>query len=204
MVSKQQLAIQLSKLAVFSSPNVLLEQYPTDSDVAASILWEMHMRAELEGKCILDLGAGTGILGIGCLLLDADHVTFVETDAKVLQILQQNLDLHEIEKERYTIVAADVLAYNGHADVVIQNPPFGTRSKHADLIFLERALALAPIVYSLHKTSTKTYVVDWVSRHGAQVTHSWEFSFPLKQTLRQHTRKLQRIDVCGLRVAITK
>src|SRR4051812_25761168 len=84
MVSKQQVAIALSRLQAFSAPNVLLEQYPTESDVAAALLWEAHMRHELEGKEVVDLGAGTGVLGIGCLLLGAAHVTFVEVDPKVI------------------------------------------------------------------------------------------------------------------------
>ena len=45
------------------------------------------------------------------------------------------------------------------ADVVIMNPPFGTRRKGADMDFLRAAFRLASeSVYSLHKSSTRAYI----------------------------------------------
>ena len=45
------------------------------------------------------------------------------------------------------------------ADVVVMNPPFGTRRKGADLAFLRAAFRLATgSVYSLHKSSTRAYL----------------------------------------------
>ena len=87
MVSKSSLAIELSKLKVFNQANVSLEQYPTDSEIAATILWQAKMNNDIEDKIIADLGAGTGILGIGALLLGADYVYFVEKDEKAIEIL---------------------------------------------------------------------------------------------------------------------
>lgn len=44
-------------------------------------------------------------------------------------------------------------------DTVIMNPPFGTRVKGADMMFLKMALHMARTsVYSLHKTSTRAYI----------------------------------------------
>jgi len=45
------------------------------------------------------------------------------------------------------------------ADVVIMNPPFGTRRKGADMEFLRAAFLLAKeSVYSLHKSSTRAHI----------------------------------------------
>lgn len=45
------------------------------------------------------------------------------------------------------------------ADVVIMNPPFGTRRKGADMDFLRAAFRLATeSVYSLHKSSTRAHI----------------------------------------------
>ena len=45
------------------------------------------------------------------------------------------------------------------ADVVIMNPPFGTRRKGADMEFLRAAFLLASeSIYSLHKSSTRAYI----------------------------------------------
>lgn len=56
------------------------------------------------------------------------------------------------------------------ADIVVMNPPFGTRKKHADRIFLEAAFQIAHVaVYSLHKTSTRTFIESIPSK--CQVKH---------------------------------
>ena len=45
------------------------------------------------------------------------------------------------------------------ADVVIMNPPFGTRRKGADVEFLRAAFRVARTsVYSLHKSSTRKHI----------------------------------------------
>jgi len=41
-------------------------------------------------------------------------------------------------------------------DVVVTNPPFGTKKQvGVDARFVQNALRFAPVVYSLHKTSTR-------------------------------------------------
>ena len=84
MMSKSELAIRLSKLKGFGSPSVALEQYPTDSEMAAELLWSACMRGDVSGKAVADLGCGTGVLGIGCLLMGAEKVFFVDSDGEAL------------------------------------------------------------------------------------------------------------------------
>lgn len=203
MHSKKQLAVFLSKLKVFGKPDQRLEQYPTDSEVAATILWDAWMHGEIEGKRIVDLGCGTGILGIGALALGADHLTFVDIDPDALKTLEENLTSAEEElgSLNRTILQQDATRYEGKADLVLQNPPFGTQTKHVDTAFLAAATRIAPVVYSLHKSSTAAYVRQWVQQHGARVVQETPFSFPLKQTMKQHTRRIQRIEVTCLKIA---
>ena len=66
IASKGALAVILSKLKVFTAPKVRVEQYPTDAEIAAEVLWQAHMKGDI-GKVSADLGCGTGILGIGLL-----------------------------------------------------------------------------------------------------------------------------------------
>ena len=87
MITKSKLAITLSKLKVFDSAKVKLEQYPTDSEVAADVLWNAFMQGDIGNKIIADLGAGTGVLGIGALILGAKKVYFVEKDKDVIKLL---------------------------------------------------------------------------------------------------------------------
>ena len=71
MISQNRLAIELSKLKSFEKFNISLEQYQTPSDIAAKFLWWAYMQGDISHKVIADFGCGNGILGIGCLLLNA-------------------------------------------------------------------------------------------------------------------------------------
>ena len=96
MITKSALAIQLSKLNVFTKAKVRLEQYPTDSEIAATMLWDAYMQGHIEDKILADLGSGTGILGIGAILLGAKHVYFVDADREVLDILREIIYISDI------------------------------------------------------------------------------------------------------------
>lgn len=193
MLSKSQLAIILSKLKVFTSPKIKQEQYSTDSEIAATILHSAYMNNDIKNKIIADLGCGTGILGIGCLLLEAGFVYFVDNDKNSLEILKENLN--KFEFKNYKIINKDIKDFNEPIDIIIQNPPFGTKIKHADKQFLEKAFSLAKIVYSFHKTATLSFIKAISKDHNFKITHTFNFNFPLKQTLKHHKKKIQRIEV---------
>jgi putative methylase len=198
--SKSGLAIELSKLTVFPTPNAKLEQYPTDSEVAAEALWNADMLGDIKGKTIADLGCGTGILGIGALLLGAKKVFFVDTDTAALTILGNNLKKLNIKKG-FKIINSDISEFKEKTDIVIQNPPFGTKEKHIDKAFLEKAFSLAKIIYSFHKTATEGFVSKFAADNGFNITNKWEFSFPLKQTMKHHKKRIQRIEVTCFRLS---
>jgi putative methylase len=194
--SKSGLAIQLSKLRTFENPKVELEQYPTESEIAAEILWFAGMNDDISEKVIVDLGCGTGVLGIGALLLGAEKVIFVDVDADSLKICRENLfivDKNLLEKAEF--VNKDVKDFDFKADLVIQNPPFGTKQKHADVAFLETAMKTAPVIYSFHKLETRQFIDDYASRNCFKQTHFWTFDWPLKMALSFHRKRIQHIKV---------
>lgn len=201
--SKRELAIFLSKLAVFDKPNVRLEQYPSDGQVAATLLWQAAINGDIEDKHILDLGCGTGILGIGALLLGAKKVTFVDIDPTVLKILNKNFELvheeWEVETEdkwNFINTPVDQLAIDVENDmVVIMNPPFGTKLKHADKKFLQVAVKYSSTIYSMHKTSTKVFLEAFSKDNNYDLFWFEPMSFPIKQTMKEHTKKIERIEV---------
>ena len=202
--SRKELAVFLSKLNVFSKPSVYLEQYPSDSEVAAILLWQAALNDEIEGREIIDLGAGTGILGIGALLLGAKKVYFVDIDAKLKAEIENNLkillDYWEIDIEgKWEFICKNVKDINSdlcsEPCIAILNPPFGTRSKHIDKIFLLKALELSPSIYTMHKTSTKTFIEAFSRDEHLNIAWREDTSFPLKQTMKEHKKKLERIEV---------
>ena len=197
-MSKKGLAVSLSKLKVFTSPTIGLEQYPTDSEVAADALWTAYMHGDIEGKTILDLGAGTGILSFGALLLGAKRAIMVEIDEQALAIAKENKALIEEEngvKMDCEFISGDINSFFGKADVVIMNPPFGTKNENADREFLDKAFTVAKVIYSFHKAATKEFIEKYAANHDYKLTHYKNYSFPLKQTMKIHAKKIHRIDV---------
>ena len=203
IMSKSGLAIVLSGLKSFENPKVMQEQYPTDSEVAASVLWSAYLLGDIEGKGIVDLGCGTGILGIGALLLGADRVIFIDSDKNALETAKNSIS--KLKSEGYSIGKAEFKCQDISGiekikiDIVIQNPPFGTKKRHADTSFLEKALEIAPIVYSFHKSESKGFLERFSAGKSAKITHIWGFKFPLKAAFSFHRRQIHRIDVSCFR-----
>ena len=198
MLSKSGLAVELSKLKAFIHPKVKQEQYTTDSEPAAEVLHSAYMNHDIKNKIIADLGCGTGILGIGCLLLEAGFVYFVDNDKDVLEILKENLKKYNFKN--YKIINKDIKDFNEAVDIVMQNPPFGTKVKHSDKIFLEKAFSIAKVIYSFHKTSTLRFIEAVSKDNKFKITNSFDFNFPLKQTYEFHKKKIKKIEVSCYRL----
>src|SRR5258708_14863552 len=106
---------------------------------------------DLDGR-VIDLGTGTGRLAIGAALMVAKGVVGVDVDEQALTLAKQNADTAGVHIEW---VQSDIEKIKGKFDTVIMNPPYGTWTIHADTGFLEKAFQLAPVVYSIHKSSTR-------------------------------------------------
>src|SRR3989344_8065250 len=98
-MNKKRLAIILSKLEKIELPKAKLEQYQTDSEVAAEILWSAYLSKDIDEKIIADFGSGNGILGIGSLILGAKKVYFVEIDPKNTELIKENLSSLNIKNQ---------------------------------------------------------------------------------------------------------
>jgi len=101
---------------------------PTSDRVKESIF--NILGAEVEGKVILDLFAGTGNLGIEALSRGAKRVLFVEKGRQALKLIQRNLSLFGM-RERSEIFPRDVsraigiLNQRGESfDLILMDPPY--------------------------------------------------------------------------------
>lgn len=205
--SRRELAIFLSKLLTFSNPNQRLEQYSSDGNSAAALLWQAFIDGNIKDKYVIDLGCGTGILGIGALLLGARHVEFIDIDASVhirlkenLEILKDNWEIDITDKWMFT--NANVTNTQAETDseklsqtTIVSNPPFGTRVKHADKTFLQAAIKRAKNIYSMHKSSTEIFVKSFARDNTLKILWNENISFQLKNTMPNHTKKLERVEV---------
>ena len=194
MVSKQTLAVALSRLKAFDHASLMLEQYATESELAAELLWHAHMAGHIAGKRVIDLGAGTGILAIGAALLGAADVVAVEKDEAAFKVLKENLDVYE-GCEQVRPVLSDVGPFREKGDLVVMNPPFGTKERHADRHFLSKAAELAPVIYTIHKTTTDQFVRAFAQDSRLEVTWAERRSFPIKRSMAYHEKPRKEIEV---------
>lgn len=202
MASKSQVAIILSKLNVFDNPNVDFEQYPTDSEIAADVLNFGVLKGDINEMVVADFGCGTGILGIGALLMGAKKVYFIDRDEHALTLLKKNLE--NFEFENYEILHKNInnlteSDLKESIDTVIQNPPFGTKDKHADKAFLAAAFSFSPVVYSFHKTNTKVFLSAFSKDSRFKFTNQFNYEFPLKKAYEFHKKHIHRIEVSCFR-----
>lgn len=200
--SKKDVEIILSKLKSFDNPSFELEQYVTPSSIAATWIWDMFMHGEVEGKIILDAGCGPGILGLGLLLLGAKKMIFLDKDKSALAIAKENYAIlsSDYELGKAEFIECDIKEFNKKVDVVIQNPPFGTKDEHADKSFLEIAFKSAPLVYSMHKSSTVNFVRALAKDYQFIITSTTRFEFPIKATYHFHTKPVKKVDVTLFRL----
>ncbi len=200
--SKKDLELLLERVPVFKRPILELEQYVTNADVVAHIVWLSHISGELKGSAVADFGCGTGRFAIAAALLNARDVYCIDIDYNALEIARRaccELSLYN----RIHFVLADVtrIEFNRRFDVVFQNPPFGIQSRRGiDIEFLRKAVEYSNIVYSIHKYETIDYVIKKVNEWGrqAKLVHSAEIVIRLMYS---HHRKLRhRVRVGVIKV----
>ncbi len=193
-LSRAGLAIELSAIKGFSEPKVRVEQYMTDSEIGATILWDAYMRGDIRGKVIADLGCGTGILGIGVMLLGASKVYFVESERVAMEIAKENVEKVESESSAEFFLM-DVGDFNKKVDTVIMNPPFGVKSEHSDRNFLKKAFEIGDKVYSFHKSETREFIERFTRDNNFIIRQVIDFKFPLKASMGFHKKKVEKINV---------
>ena len=84
------------------------------------------------------------------------------------------------------------------------NPPFGTRVKGVDVLFLKAALSRCTVVYSLHKSSTREFLMKKFHRSPdhptVEVQILFELKFDLAKTHAFHTSKSKDVRVDLIRL----
>ena len=149
---KKQLEIELSKIIDdFKEPKIKFEQYMTPPEIAAFMIHYAWMKGEIENKKIIDIGAGTGMLGIGAAFLGG-NVTMIEIDKDAFEILKNNVAKtdHEIGLINKNIFDYD---FDEEYDTALINPPFGIKSENKDMDFIVEASKISKHIFSLHDGS---------------------------------------------------
>lgn len=194
----------LEQLDGFEKPKILLEQYCTSAHIASHMLYTAQFEFDdIEGRAIADLGSGCGVLSLGAQMLGASHVIGFEIDSDALDIFCRNCSDIELFVEA---VQCNVLQYlpgkfEKYFDTVIMNPPFGTKhNAGVDMKFLEVAVKLASnTIYSLHKTSTRDYVLQKATQFGAKGKVIAELRYDLPRAYKFHKKASVDVQVDFIR-----
>jgi putative methylase len=191
-LSKRQLEIQLGRLKILEKPNLKLEQYPVSSEAASELLYMAGFEhKDLDGR-VIDLGTGTGRLAIGAALMGAEAVVGVDVDAQALALAKENAETAEVRVEW---VESEIEKVSGRFDTVMMNPPYGTRTSHADTEFLKKAIELAPVAYSIHKSSTRDFLLQFMTKLDAQVDQVRSMRMAIPHLFEFHEKKRSMVEV---------
>jgi len=200
VLRKKRLEILLSKLKSLQFPKMELEQYSIPANLAAEMLYiASSIYDDIYGKSVLDLGTGAGRLAIGAHLLGAKRVVGVDVDPSAIAIARSNGVEVGVKIEW---IIADIEAIRGSFDTVIMNPPFGTRMRHKDRVFLSKALDVGKVVYSLHKRSTRRYLLDFIASRDGVVQGLFELNLEIPHIFSFHEEEKYSVEVDLYRILI--
>eukprot|EP01063_Lacrimia_lanifica_P024162 TRINITY_DN32124_c0_g1_i1.p1 TRINITY_DN32124_c0_g1~~TRINITY_DN32124_c0_g1_i1.p1 ORF type:complete len:232 (+),score=106.14 TRINITY_DN32124_c0_g1_i1:158-853(+) len=219
----------LQSLEGFKKPKIELEQYATPAELATHFLCAANRTFDdIEGKRVLDLGCGAGMLSIGAALLGADTVTGCDIDEDALETAKENraefeleevvdfVRLNVVDRDRRVGEAEDagrmiLPSFRTTFDTVILNPPFGAnkdrQQKGIDLLFLHTALAMCSeggAVYSLHKSSTREHIERVCEGWGAKAEPLGQYNWNLAKTYKHQKKASKDIAVDMWRLTHTK
>lgn len=201
MISKKRhLEMALQDIPPHPDPDPDREQYLTPASIAADLVWNATSQGDVSGLKVLDLGCGTGILSLAAALMGADEVVGVDVDEQAIQVALEQAKRLQVPVRFLTM---DVGAFKEKGDTVIMNPPFGAQKAHrreGDRLFLEKALEMAPVVYSFHLKKTEEFLEKLVKALNGIITHRFYYSFTLPRTYHFHQDEKREVEVVVLRV----
>jgi len=193
-MDKKQLEIILQQLKEPPLPKPSLEQYTIPADLGAEIINLAYLHGDIKDKVIFDFGCGSGRLAAGAAILGAKLVVGVDIDKSVLKTAKENLILHETiisKKLPVHFIVCDVADWFAKCDTIIQNPPFGIQTLHADRIFLEKSIECGKRIYSLHRgglSKTREFLEKFIESKGGKVEKVLKFKFTLPYTFKFHKK----------------
>jgi len=202
-MKKKRLSMLLSKLAPSPNPKLRWEGYTLDSEAAAEMV---HVASrendDINQKVVVDLGCGSGVLAISAALTGAKWAVGVDMDREAVKTAKSNALKADADVD---LIIGDIQCLMGHFNTALMNPPFGTRKKGADVKFLEKALEIANVVYSLHKQGApvRSFLMQKVPKIGGKIDQVREMEIVIQRTYSFHTKHRYSVKVDLYRILRT-
>ena len=122
---------------------------PTQDRVRESVF---NILADVNGRKVLDLFAGSGAYGLEALSRGASHATFVENNSRCLAVIESNIVSLNVPETKYNIIrssvytALDRFAKDGEQfDLIFVDPPYHKDMARKCLIYLDYSDILSPM-----------------------------------------------------------
>jgi predicted RNA methylase len=131
---------------------------------------------------------------IPAVMLGAEYVVGVELDPLALKVAASNCTRMRLKADW---VLTDIDTLRGPVDTVVMNPPFGTKRPHADIRFLQSALKIGKVVYSIHKATTREHLDHWFREQGsrAELIMTTKMEIPHQFSFHKKKKSFVGIDV---------
>jgi len=202
-MKKKHLAILLSRLAPNPKPKLKWEGYTIDAESAAEIVYIAFLHGDIKGKKVIDLGCGSGILGIAASLLGASQVLGIDIDESAIKTVLFNAEKVGVNID---LVIGDIECVIGSFDTTLMNPPFGTWRRGADVKFLKKALGISNVVYSLHKqsNSVRLFLEDKILKMGGRIDWLKGMRLTIGRTYPFHKKRKYPVAVDLYRITRSK
>ncbi|MCD6562360.1 MAG: methyltransferase [Thermoproteales archaeon] len=201
-IKKKDLELFIGRIEGFDKPKVFLEQYVSPPHLVSRLLWIAYLSYnDIYGRTIVDLGAGTGRLGLAAAYMGAREVYLIEIDFDAIRQAWRNTKKLGLECS-VNPICADVSykPIRKKMDVVLQNPPFGVHRRGMDLLFLMNALSYADVVYSIHKKEGISFIMDRLKSICRSVKLLFEEVIIIPKIYEFHWKDRHKVNVVAIRV----
>lgn len=193
----------VNKIDTFRSPKVRFEQYSLPSDLIALML--ILSAEDLIGQNVVDLGCGTGRFTLPIKKFFSKRILGVDIDPDAMN--------HLVRLQKQNKLLIDLLIapvefletgkWGKNYQTTLMNPPFGTKRRKLDMVFLKQALKYSKTVISIHKSNPETWnlITQLGIEYGRRVELLATVNFPLFPTFQFHRKRKHFVRADLLRIA---
>jgi putative methylase len=198
-VKRKRLEILLSSLKAIPEPKLRFEEYGLDPTSASTVLHIATSMDDIEGRDVIDLGCGTGILSIGAAIMGAKRVVGIDIDEDSVKVALENMKSLGVKIE---FISGSIECIEPQFDTTVMNPPFGSWRRGLDIKFLAKALAISNVVYSIHKANYKSdaFLRRKLEDMGGEMKRLGGIEIRIPRLFRFHKKAQYKVDAALYRI----